>query len=185
MDGPARIVLLNGAGSAGKSSIASALQAIAGRPLLHVQMDAFFDMLPAAYRDHPDTFAFETGVADGHPVVAIRAGPVGARLMRGMRRSVAALAGAGNDLVVDDVMLGDEMADYDALLAGFRVFKVGVFAPLAVLEAREAARGDRLIGLARWQVARVHAGRTYDLEVDGSVLTAAECAAQIAERFRL
>ena len=50
MGGPARVVLLNGAGSAGKSSIARALQAIAGRPLLHVQMDAFFDMLPPAWR---------------------------------------------------------------------------------------------------------------------------------------
>ena len=185
MGGPARVVLLNGAGSAGKSSIARALQAIAGRPLLHVQMDAFFDMLPPAYRDHPDTFAFEAGEADGRPSVAIRAGPVGARLMRGMRRSVAALAAAGNDLVVDDVMLGDEMADYETLLAGFRVFKVGVFAPLAVLEDRERARGDRLIGLSRWQVDRVHAGRRYDLEIDSSALTAAECAAQIAERFRL
>ncbi|GHD58475.1 hypothetical protein GCM10017083_41490 [Thalassobaculum fulvum] len=44
----ARIVLLNGAGSAGKSSIARALQAIAATPLLHMQMDAFLEMLPAA-----------------------------------------------------------------------------------------------------------------------------------------
>lgn len=182
---PARIVLLNGAGSAGKSSIARALQAVAATPFLHVQMDAFFDMLPAAYRDHADTFAFEAGEDGGRPVVAIRSGPVGRRLMSGMRRSVAALAAAGNDLIVDDVMLGDEMAEYDALLAEFRVHKVGVFAPLAVLEAREAARGDRLIGLARWQFDRVHAGLVYDLEIDSSMLTTAECADRIRERFGL
>lgn len=182
---PARVVLLNGAGSAGKSSIARALQAIAATPLLHVQMDAFLDMLPAAYQDHPDTFAFERGEEGGRPSVAIRSGPVGVRLMRGMRRSVAALAAAGNDLVVDDVMLGDEMADYDALLDGFRVFRVGVVVPLDVLEAREAARGDRLIGLARWQVGRVHAGRTYDLELDGAALTPEQAARAIKERFGL
>lgn len=185
MSGPACIVLLNGAGSAGKSSIARALQAIVATPFLHVQMDAFLDMLPAAYQDHPDAFAFETGEQDGAPALEIRSGPVGERLMRGMRRAVAALAAAGNDLIVDDVMLGDEMADYEALLAGFRVCKVGVFAPLDVLEAREAARGDRMIGLARWQVDRVHAGRTYDLEVDSAALTPAECARAIAERFGL
>jgi chloramphenicol 3-O phosphotransferase len=182
---PSRIVLLNGVGSAGKSSIARALQAIAATPFLHVQMDAFFDMLPAGWRDHADTFAFETGEEDGRPVVAIRSGPVGERLMRGMRRSVAALAAAGNDLIVDDVMLGDEMAEYDALLAGFAVHKVGVLAPLDVLEAREAARGDRLIGLARWQIGRVHAGRSYDLEVDSAANTPERCARLIAERFGL
>ena len=105
--------------------------------------------------------------------------------MHGMRRSVAALAAAGNDLVVDDVMLGDEMADYDALLAGLRVHKVGVFAPLAVLEVREAARGDRLPGLARWQIDRVHAGRVYDLEIDSAANTPRQSARLIVERFGL
>lgn len=185
MGGQARIVLLNGAGSAGKSSIARALQAVASTPFLHVQMDAFLDMLPAAWQDHPDAFAFETVEQDGAPAVVIRSGPVGARLMRGMRRTVAALAAEGNDLIVDDVMLGDEMAEYDALLAGFAVHKVGVFAPLEVLEARERARGDRLIGLARWQLDRVHAGRSYDLEVDTATMTPEQCARLIGERFAL
>ncbi|MGH6929884.1 MAG: phosphotransferase-like protein, partial [Dongiaceae bacterium] len=38
LSGTARIVLLNGAGSVGKSSIARALQTIATEPFLHVQM---------------------------------------------------------------------------------------------------------------------------------------------------
>jgi chloramphenicol 3-O phosphotransferase len=52
----AKIVLLNGVGSAGKGSIAKALQTITTEPFLHVQMDAFLDMLPAAYQEHPDAF---------------------------------------------------------------------------------------------------------------------------------
>ncbi len=55
-----RIVLLNGAGSAGKTSIALALQAIAEQPFLHVQMDIFIDMLPEHLQDHPDGFAYPT-----------------------------------------------------------------------------------------------------------------------------
>jgi chloramphenicol 3-O phosphotransferase len=182
---PARIVLLNGVGSVGKSSIAKALQAIASEPFLHVQMDAFLDMLPAAYQDHPDTFSYETLLEHGKPVVVIKGGPVGDRLMGGMRDAIAALAAAGNNLIVDDVMMGTTGATYAALLSPFVVHTVGVFAPLEVLEARERARGDRLIGLARWQYDRVHQGMRYDLELDTSTATPAACAQMIKERFRL
>ncbi|ESW67777.1 chloramphenicol phosphotransferase [Mesorhizobium sp. LSJC285A00] len=135
----AKIVLLNGVGSAGKSSIARALQTIATEPFLHVQMDAFIDMLPPALQDHADGFSFETVLEDGKPSVVIRSGPVGARAMRGMRHAIAAMAGQGNNLIVDDVF-NDEIAEYRMLLSGFDLHLVGVMAPLEVLEAREAAR---------------------------------------------
>ena len=60
LDRTARIVLLNGVGSAGKSSIAKALQAITRDVFLHVQMEAFFDMLPQASVGHRDGVTFET-----------------------------------------------------------------------------------------------------------------------------
>jgi chloramphenicol 3-O phosphotransferase len=59
MKSSAQIVLLNGVGSSGKSSIAKELQKIAGKPFLHVRMDDFCAMLPEALQDHPDSFAFE------------------------------------------------------------------------------------------------------------------------------
>ena len=181
----AKIILLNGASSAGKSSIARALQEIASEPYLHVQMDAFLEMLPEALQQNMPGFAYRTGWEGGKPFVAIEAGPTGKRAMRGMRHAIAVLAGQGNNLIVDDVMVGGEMAQYQALLADFEVFRVGVIAPLAVLEMRESARSDRLPGLARWQYERVHKGVAYDLEVDTSVLTAQECASRIQRQFRL
>jgi chloramphenicol 3-O phosphotransferase len=181
----AKIVLLNGVGSAGKSSIARALQTITTEPFLHVQMDAFLDMLPEALQNHADGFSFETVPEDGKPSVVIRSGPVGARTMRGMRHAIAAMAGQGNNLIVDDVIFNEEMAEYRALLSGFDLHLVGVTAPLEVLEAREAARGDRMPGLARWQYRRVHKGMNYDLEVDSSRLTPLECARRIQQEFRL
>ena len=180
-----RIIILNGAGSAGKSSIARALQEIATRPFLHVAMDAFLDMFPAAYWDRPDGFIFETLAGDGKPQIAIRSGKVGERAMRGMRRAIAALAAAGNDLIVDDVMLGAEMDDYRAVLKDFEVSFVGVFAPLVILEERERQRQDRMIGLARWQYDRVHAGKTYDLEIDTGSASPETCARRLKEAFRL
>ena len=181
----AKIVLLNGVGSAGKSSIARALQTITAEPFLHVQMDAFLDMLPPALQDHADGFSFETVLEDGKPSVVIRSGPVGARTMRGMRHAIAAMAGQGNNLIVDDVIFNDEIAEYRKLLSSFDLHLVGVMVPLEVLEAREAARADRLPGLARWQYERVHKGMGYDLEVDTSRLPPLECARRIQERFRL
>lgn len=181
----ATVILLNGVGSAGKSSIAKALQAITAEPFLHVAMDAFLDMMPARYWDHPDGLVFETVQQDGKPAVVIKSGPVVDRALHGMRHAVAAMARAGNNLIVDDVLLGNEMAEYASLLADVTFHAVGVFAPLDVLEERERERGDRLVGLARWQYDRVHLGKRYALELDTSNATPMACATLIKQRFGL
>ncbi|MCV3207842.1 chloramphenicol phosphotransferase [Mesorhizobium sp. YC-39] len=182
----ARIVLLNGVGSVGKSSIAKALQTITAEPFLHVQMDAFIAMLPEALQDNAAGFAYEAvGEDGGPPIVAINTGPVGARTLRGMRHAIAAMAEQGNNLIVDDVMCNGEMPEYLGLLSKFDLHLVGVFASLDILEGREIQRADRLPGLARWQYDRVHKGIDYDLEVDTSVLTPLECARRIQQRFQL
>ena len=67
-----RIILLNGVGSAGKSSIARALQNLAADVFLHVQMDSFFAMLPPVCIGRADGFVFETLQQDGKPEIAIR-----------------------------------------------------------------------------------------------------------------
>jgi chloramphenicol 3-O phosphotransferase len=185
LDRTATIILLNGAGSSGKSSIARALQTIVARPLLHVEMDAFLNMMPERFWDHPDGVTFETVQQEGTPSVVIHTGSVAERTLRGMRHAVAAMARQGNDLVVDDVMLDGEMAEYATLLSGFALHVVGVFAPLDLLEARERERGDRLAGLARWQYDRVHAGKRYDLELDTGNATPIECAERIRQHFGL
>jgi chloramphenicol 3-O phosphotransferase len=181
----ATVILLNGVGSVGKSSIAKALQTIATEPFLHVAMDAFLDMMPARHWDHPDGVTFETVQQDGKPSVVIHSGPVAERILRGMRHAIAAMAREGNNLIVDDVLIEDEMAEYAALLADFTFRAVGVFAPLDVLEARERERGDRLIGLARWQYDRVHQGKRYDLQLDTSNHTPMECAILVKQKFGL
>ena len=185
MSKPARIVFLNGVGSVGKSSIAKALQTLTTETFLLVAMDSFLEMLPLPMQDHPDTFLYETLEEDGHPSVEIKTGPVGERVMRGMRHAIAALAAQGNNLIVDEVMMASDWAEYARLLEGFDVVKVGVFAPLDVIEARERQRGDRLIGTSRRQYDRLHRGMSYDFEVDTSRATALECARAIQERFRL
>ena len=172
-------------GSAGKSSIAKALQTITTERFLHVEMDAFLQMLPETSFGHPEGLTFETIHAGGNPLVVIRTGPVAERAFRGMRHAIAAMAAKGNNLIVDDVMMGNAGAEYAELLSAFEVFRVGVFARLEILEARELHRGDRLIGLARWQYDRVHKDMKYDLEVDTSNATPMDCANLIRQQFRL
>ena len=186
LDRTTRIVFLNGAGSAGKGSITKALQAITSEPFLHVAMDAFFEMMPEGMIGHPDGIVFETVEDAGKPSVVIRTGAVADRAFRGMRHAIAAMAAQGNNLIIDEVLTRPgQAAEYAELLSPFEVFRVGVFAPLEVLETRERRRGDRLIGLARWQYDRVHRDMTYDLEIDTSRASPMDCALLIKQKFRL
>ncbi len=180
------IVILNGVGSVGKTSTARALQEISASPLLYVSMDAFLDMLPKAIFGHPDGLIFETNEQQGLPSIAIRTGPALERAMLGMRHAIAAMAAQGNHLVVDEVMTRDGQAEaYRHLLSDFDVRLVGLFAPLEELEARERQRGDRAIGLARWQYDRVHRGVVYDLEIDTTMTSPMESARIIRDAFGL
>jgi chloramphenicol 3-O phosphotransferase len=96
------------------------------------------------------------------------------------------MAEAGNDLIGDEVMWDpDALAEYRRRLAAHDFHAVGLFAPLEVIEARERNRGDRDLGLARWQYDKVHAGMAYDLELDASAATPAELAARIKLAFGL
>jgi chloramphenicol 3-O phosphotransferase len=181
-----QVIILNGTGSVGKSATAKALQAITSKPFLHITMDAFLDMLPEKLLAHPDGLLLESSQDDGKPTIAIRAGPILEAAMRGMRHAVAAMARQGNNLIVDEVVIEARvMQEYRDLLRSFDLRVVGLFAPLEVLESREYARGDREVGLARWQYGRVHRDIAYDLEVDTATAAPDECARLIRDTFGL
>jgi chloramphenicol 3-O phosphotransferase len=181
------VVLLNGPSSVGKGSVARALQRLAARPMLHVQMDAFLEMMPPGTFGDPRGYVFETTHdAAGRPVTAVVSGPIMHAAMLALRAAVAAMADTGADLVVDEVIWDPaELADYRRRLAGHTFRAVGLVAPLEVIEARERARGDRVLGLARWQHDKVHAGLTYDLELDAATATPEALAGRIRDAFGL
>jgi len=181
-----KVIIINGVGSVGKTTTIRALQAITLRPMLHVAMDSFLSMLPESLFGHPDGLTFEACTDSGRPSVAIRSGTVLDQAMRGMRHAVSAMAAQGNDLIVDEVIIGTEaVEEYQALLAPFEVRWVGLFASLEVLEQRERARGDRQIGLARWQYTRVHRAVVYDLEIDTNATPPRDNARIIRDAFGL
>ncbi len=167
------IILLNGTSSAGKTSIAKALQKIMEAPYLHVPIDSFGEMAPG-----PEKLG-EPGSRQWQSVFN--------RVLSGFHHSLAALADAGSNLIVDHILVqGGEPQNWleECLdqIAPFNTYLVGVHCPLEELRRREMARGDRGLGLAERQFSQVHQHGVYDLEVDTSLLSAEECALQIKER---
>jgi len=98
----------------------------------------------------------------------------------GFEYSIPALAKGGNRLIVDyPFHYEDSLPRCLDLVSGYTVLYVGVFCPIDVLEQREAARGDRKVGLARYQSARVHENSEYDVEVDTHELSPNQAAQKI------
>ncbi len=167
----AKIIFLNGASSSGKTTLARALQAIMGQPYLYFSSDQLVDagVLPAV-----DRIATQGPWAWSH---------VRPRFFDGFHRSVAALAGAGNSLIVEHVLeFKSWFDDCVRLLADYDVFFVGVECPLSELERRERARGNRSIGEGRAHIEDgVHTWGAYDLIVDTSLDTP-EANARLVQR---
>jgi len=113
-----------------------------------------------------DGVVFDT--SDGFEM---RMGAVGHTLLIAYRESVGAIARAGMNVIVDDVMLREEeWESWRHATAGLSVLWVRVRIDLDVLEDREWARKDRVVGMARWQHPLVHRFANYDVTVDTGVL---------------
>ncbi|MFI7452433.1 chloramphenicol phosphotransferase CPT family protein [Nonomuraea sp. NPDC049714] len=172
--GPGRIIMLNGASSSGKSTLARSLQRRLDEPFLYVSSDQFVaaGMLPER-RDRDGPFAWWPEMRP--------------RFFHGFHRCLPALAGAGNDLIVEHIIEFPAWRVLLAeLLAGFDVFLVGVHCDLDELDRRERARGDRRIGEGRAHVEKdgIHTFGPYDYEVDTTRTTDAADAVLTAWRER-
>ncbi len=181
---PGRIVVLNGAPRAGKSSIARALQAEDARIWLNVGVDAFMSMTPEGLR----------------PGIGLRPGgerpdlePSVQRLYRALFASIAGFARTGLNVVADLGVHDDYSRPLGILqeavrtLDGLPVLFVGVTAPIETIMARRNADpqgGYYAAGAAvpapvlRWQEA-VHAHGHYDLIIDTAATSPEQATAQI------
>jgi chloramphenicol 3-O phosphotransferase len=180
---PGRIILLNGTSRSGKTTLVKALQSVLPDPWLEIGIDRFVFALPKRYLDQPlwsEVFRYVRPDGRDDGPFRIETGVLGRRLVTGMHRTVAALAAAGLDVIVDHVLLEDAwLEECHRLWGAFDVLVVGVRCPLDVVLERERTRRDRTIGQAAAQFAVVHRGRANDLEVDTSALTRVEAALRI------
>lgn len=188
-----KIIFLNGTSSSGKTTLAYALQEQLTEPWIHIALDQFRDGLPLKYRglNAPAGTTGEQGLnvvpvnSGDMSYTDIRFGGVGKTVLKGMRRAIAAMADAGNNVIIDDIILQQEfLDDYLYVLQDFEVVFVGVKCPEDVTNRREQARPGRFPGTAMGHLAICHAHDTYDVEVDTSVHDPRECALRVIEFVR-
>jgi chloramphenicol 3-O phosphotransferase len=170
------VIVLNGASSSGKSSIAVELQGLLPRPFLAFGVDTLVASLPPASSTHEPGIVFGS---DGVVAVDDRF-----RLLEhAWYRGLGAIARDGVGVIIDEVFLGGRESQdrLRSALGGLRVVWVGVRCDLEVAVAREVARPERTQGMASSQAIIVHGGIQYDLQVDTTTNTALECATTIAD----
>ena len=154
---PGQIIFLNGTSSAGKTTPAHALQEALPDFWLHVALDQFRDGMPDKFRglNAPPGTASDDGL-NVVPVTTttgcyteVRFGSTGQMMLSGMRRAMRALVDAGNNIIIDDIILqSDFLTDYLEAFDGLRVTFVGVRCPLDEINRRESARPGRFPGTA-------------------------------------
>jgi chloramphenicol 3-O phosphotransferase len=169
-----RVIVLNGTSSSGKTSLGRALQDRLDGTWLLLGIDTFITSLPWRL----------SGTADGHTINddgSIDFGPVWRAERARWREAVASLARGGSNLILDEVFtdgITDQQRWRDAL-DGLDVTWVAVRCDVEVAVAREQARGDRNVGMARQQAGVVHESVQYDIEVDTTASPPEDVAAQV------
>ncbi|HIV69943.1 MAG TPA: chloramphenicol phosphotransferase CPT family protein [Candidatus Aquabacterium excrementipullorum] len=166
---PARVVVLHGTSSAGKTSLAKAMQACWASPLHHVQADVFRAMEPPAYWDRWDTRE--------KPTIDLMLDA----LCGAVHAAVDAYAKHGQEVVLDTVITNPRARQLLAEdLAHLPVYLIGVRCDPAETVRREAARGNRAVGLAASQFDWIHKRMQYDIEVDTTGKSPEKVAADIS-----
>ena len=163
-----KIVILNGISSSGKTSVAQAVQKTTEQLFLRISIDDFYGLLPDWFR-HSRSEQWPT---------------INRHMQEALFQTVAVLANQENNVVVDTVLIDQwDLRRCAFTLHQYNAFFVGLYCPIEEAERREQMRGDRVIGIARWQFPLVHAHGGYDLELDTSRQTPQQCAATIHERL--
>ncbi|MFF1398232.1 chloramphenicol phosphotransferase CPT [Streptomyces sp. NPDC058287] len=170
-----QVIVLNGGSSSGKSRIARCLQAVLPDPWLAFGIDSLIEAMPVSLRESGDGL----DIADDG---GVDVGSVFRELEAAWMRGVAATAGAGARVVIDDVFLGggESQLRWQKALGTLDVLWVGVRCDSEVAAGREIVRGDRAQGMAASQAETVHRGVAYDLEVDTTHTESLQCARTIA-----
>ena len=184
---PAPIIVLNGASSSGKTTIARALQGLWPRPLFLTGIDTFLLGWPESYA----TFPGDDGSLDA-PSAGIRIvpgldpapswipefGDDFHSMMRLAHESWALISKGGVNLVIDHVLI-DPTLRKQATDTLVRAFWVGVMCDVDELIRRETARGDRHVGFASGTSAVVHQEMNYDLVIDTTTTSTELLARQV------
>jgi chloramphenicol 3-O phosphotransferase len=188
---PGNIILLNGCGSSGKSSIAKAIQRTFDAPYLLMGIDIFWShVFPWEWAGAATNAWQEIPIQDSSPPqVRLAMPPFATFFISGLHHTIAALARIGHNVVVDHALYeASFVTEILTLWQPFPVWLVNVTCPFETLRERAVTRADRnwsnYLPIITWHFEEVHKHTRgmYDLEVDTSGSTPTECALQIKQR---
>ena len=191
---PGQIIILNGAPRSGKSSIVAVIQETFDGPWMNLGVDTFVRCVT------PKRYSPGIGLRPGGERPELE--PLVPVFFAAMYESIAAHSRLGLNVVVD---IGhhdsythplNNLIDSARRLEGLPVLFVGVLCPIEVIMERRNAgqagrEGEYVAGsdaepiplpVRLWQ-REVHIPGIYDLEVDTSLLSPAECAEVIRRRL--
>jgi chloramphenicol 3-O phosphotransferase len=179
-----KIIILNGASSTGKSSMAKFMQDQFKETYLHIGIDVFWMTMPPKQIDltrvDPDFYTWTEEEIDGRPFLKIVPGPQLDRIMLARYEAIAAYLEAGFNIIADDVTWSKLWLDKCLeCVRPFDAYFVGVYCDDRVLSHREILRGDRLSGWGRGSQKWVHEHLIYDMTIDTSVHNSEDLALKI------
>lgn len=159
------VIILNGVSSAGKTTLALALQDKLELPYYYLSQDMFSHLLSRRHRNQ-DFW--------GRTTQSISA----------MHHTMACFASLGFNVLADHVLLDTPhtkawLDECIQLLHPYRVLFVEVWCPLEELERREVVRGNRQVGQARKQVAQSYPGSYYDISINTAENSLEVCVEQV------
>ena len=157
-----QIILLNGPSSSGKSTLSKALQGLIearrNEKYVIVSIDDFMKLATDETIYEDDVFEI-SGDMCASTLEALKTSP---------------------GVIIDHVITSERIfQQLTELLGQHHIHSVHVFCPLNVLLNREYARKNRCIGSAESSYTYLFPKDEYDLTVDTSVMTSAECAIKI------
>jgi chloramphenicol 3-O phosphotransferase len=184
-------VILNGASSAGKTTLASAFReqrASAGDFWLLVGIDDFLAKLPTEWKSagsENGAFAADGVRFESAPEGAqVRVGSLGRQLLRAYQASVSAAARVGLNVIVDEVVIDQtSWDDWTTALSDLDVVWVGIRCASEVAEERNRVRGNRFAGLARAQTVTAHRYAMYDFEIDTTTQPPGEALSELSRQL--
>lgn len=174
------LIMLNGASSAGKTTVVQALLPLLGPDTVSTGLD---DIMERRQPFGPEASGRLGQLQRSLWITWFQLTDGRLRLFKRLHREVLAHLQAGRDVIVETALMDPRaLRDAAECFAPWHALFVGVKPPLAISEQWEAQRGDRPPGHARHHYEQIHAHGYYDLLLDPSVMTPEACAQAILQR---
>lgn len=159
-----QIILLNGSSSAGKSTLAKALQAlIEDKRNERYEIVSIDDFLKMA----TDDVIYEDDVYEISGLIC---------------EKVMEVFSANQGVIIDHVITSERIFEQlKEAVSPNRLWMVRVTCPLEIIQKREQERKDRCLGSAEASYTYLYPKERYDLTVDTHFMTASECVNRILD----